>query len=64
VWSPIGPHQSPILTRLLRLHVALSNFAMADVVAARVMLEHWVELSSQRCGPRGIGGNLVEYQIP
>ncbi len=27
------------LTRVLRLHVALANFAMDDVVAARVMLE-------------------------
>lgn len=30
---------SEALTRLLRLHVALNNFAMDDVVAARVMLE-------------------------
>ncbi|WP_182525358.1 FadR/GntR family transcriptional regulator [Nocardioides dongkuii] len=30
---------SEALTRLLRLHVALANFAMDDVVAARVMLE-------------------------
>lgn len=30
---------SAALTRLLRLHVALANFAMDDVVAARVMLE-------------------------
>lgn len=30
---------SAALTRLLRLHVALNNFAMDDVVAARVMLE-------------------------
>lgn len=30
---------SEALTRLLRLHVALNNFAMGDVVAARVMLE-------------------------
>lgn len=30
---------SEALTRVLRLHVALANFAMADVVAARVMLE-------------------------
>lgn len=30
---------SEALTRVLRLHVALANFAMDDVVAARVMLE-------------------------
>lgn len=30
---------SEALTRLLRLHVALNNFALDDVVAARVMLE-------------------------
>jgi GntR family transcriptional repressor for pyruvate dehydrogenase complex len=30
---------SPALTRLLRLHVALANFPIADVVEARVMLE-------------------------
>lgn len=30
---------SEALTRLLRLHVALANFAIDDVVAARVMLE-------------------------
>jgi GntR family transcriptional repressor for pyruvate dehydrogenase complex len=30
---------SEALTRLLRLHVALANFAIGDVVAARVMLE-------------------------
>lgn len=30
---------SQALTRLLRLHVALANFPMADVVDARVMLE-------------------------
>lgn len=29
------------LTRLLRLHVALANFPMADVVEARVMLERF-----------------------
>ncbi len=29
------------LTRLLRLHVALSSFPHADVVEARVMLERW-----------------------
>ncbi|MER5392107.1 FCD domain-containing protein, partial [Saccharopolyspora sp. NPDC002686] len=30
---------SQALTRLLRLHVALANFPMADVVRARIMLE-------------------------
>ncbi|GAA2353577.1 FCD domain-containing protein [Saccharopolyspora halophila] len=30
---------SPALTRLLRLHVALANFPVADVVRARIMLE-------------------------
>lgn len=30
---------SPALTRLLRLHVALANFPIADVAEARVMLE-------------------------
>jgi GntR family transcriptional repressor for pyruvate dehydrogenase complex len=32
---------SEALTRLLRLHVALANFPMADVVDARVMLERF-----------------------
>ncbi|GAB76723.1 transcriptional regulator, GntR family [Austwickia chelonae] len=29
------------LSRVLRLHVALSNFPMSDVIEARVMLERW-----------------------
>ncbi len=32
---------SEALTCMLRLHVALSNFSMADVLEARVMLERW-----------------------
>jgi len=32
---------SQALTKLLRLHVALSNFSMGDVVEARVMLERF-----------------------
>lgn len=32
---------SEALTQMLRLHIALANFPMADVIEARVMLERW-----------------------
>lgn len=32
---------SDALTQMLRLHIALANFPMADVIEARVMLERW-----------------------
>lgn len=37
--TQVAAMPSEALTKLLRLHVALSNFPMADVVEARVMLE-------------------------
>lgn len=43
---------SQALTRLLRLHVALANFPMPDVVAARVMLERSsAHLAAQHASP-------------
>ena len=43
---------SEALTRLLRLHVALANFPMEDVVAARVMLERSsATLAAQHAAP-------------
>lgn len=44
------------LTRLLRLHVALSSFPHADVVEARVMLERW----SVRLAARHAAGPALE----
>lgn len=32
---------SEALTQLLRLHIALANFPMPDVIEARIMLERW-----------------------
>lgn len=32
---------SEALTQMLRLHIALANFPMSDVIEARVMLERW-----------------------
>lgn len=37
--TTVSAMSSPALSRLLRLHVALTSFSMADVVEARVMLE-------------------------
>jgi len=43
---------SAALTRLLRLHVALANFPLPDVVEARVMLERYsARLASEHAGP-------------
>ena len=43
---------SAALTRLLRLHVALNNFALHDVVEARVMLERYsARLAADRPDP-------------
>ena len=40
------------LTRLLRLHVGLNNFPVADVVETRVMLERWsVSLAAANATP-------------
>jgi GntR family transcriptional repressor for pyruvate dehydrogenase complex len=37
----IAAQSSQALTRLLRLHVGLANFPLADLVEARTMLERW-----------------------
>lgn len=43
---------SAALTRLLRLHVALANFPIPDVVEARVMLERYsISLAAAHAGP-------------
>ena len=41
---------SEALSRMLRLHVALSNFPMGDVIEARVMLERWSARLAARAG--------------
>ena len=41
---------SQALSRMLRLHVALSNFPMGDVIEARVMLERWSARLAARSG--------------
>lgn len=42
---------SEALSRMLRLHVALSNFPMDDVIEARVMLERWSARLAARARP-------------
>ncbi|HOA87847.1 FadR/GntR family transcriptional regulator [Propioniciclava tarda] len=37
----LTPGSSSALTRLLKLHIGLSNFPMPDAIEARVMLERW-----------------------
>ncbi|MGH3445745.1 MAG: FadR/GntR family transcriptional regulator [Nocardioidaceae bacterium] len=47
--TTVAAMPSAALTRLLRLHVALANFPLDDVVEARVMLErHSIRLACQR----------------
>jgi GntR family transcriptional repressor for pyruvate dehydrogenase complex len=49
--TTVGSASSQALTRLLRLHVALANFPVADVVEARVMLERSsVQLAARNAG--------------
>ena len=48
---------SEALSRMLRLHVALSNFPMPDVIEARVMLERW----SARLAARAHSPEAVEH---
>lgn len=46
---------SEALTQMLRLHIALANFPMADVIEARVMLERWsARLAAQQAGDRDL----------
>ncbi|MDO5696697.1 MAG: FadR/GntR family transcriptional regulator [Dermatophilus congolensis] len=46
---------SEAMTRLLRLHVALTNFTMPDVIEARVMLErHSARLAATQATPEDI----------
>ncbi len=46
---------SEALTRMLRLHVALSNFPMPDVIEARVMLErHSARLAAAQATPEDL----------
>ena len=46
---------SEALTRMLRLHVALSNFPMPDVIEARVMLErHSARLAATQATPEDL----------
>ena len=46
---------SEALTRLLRLHVALANFPMLDVIDARVMLERFsATLAADNAGPEDL----------
>lgn len=48
----VAAASSQALTRLLRLHVGLTSFPIADVVEARVMLERWsVQLAARNAGP-------------
>jgi GntR family transcriptional repressor for pyruvate dehydrogenase complex len=43
------------LTRMLRLHVALANFPVSDVVEARVMLERWsARLAARAASPEDL----------
>ncbi|MBW3084600.1 Pyruvate dehydrogenase complex repressor [Austwickia sp. TVS 96-490-7B] len=42
---------SQALSRMLRLHVALSNFPAQDVIEARVMLERWSARLAARAAP-------------
>ncbi len=54
---------SEALTQMLRLHIALANFPMADVIEARVMLERWsARLAAQQGTDRDIAalGALVD----
>lgn len=59
---------SEALTRFLRLHVALANFPMPDVVDARVMLERGsVRLASRRPEPQALAeleALLVQMEAP
>jgi GntR family transcriptional repressor for pyruvate dehydrogenase complex len=41
---------SEALTQILRLHIGLANFPMADVIEARVMLERWSARLAARHG--------------
>lgn len=43
---------SEALFRMLRLHVALSNFPMGDVIEARVMLERWSARLAAKARPQ------------
>lgn len=48
----VAAASSDALTRLLRLHVALANFPISDVVETRVMLERWsVQLAARHATP-------------
>ncbi len=54
--TTVAAASSEALTRLLRLHVALANFPIADVVEARVMLERWsVRLAARNGTPEHVG---------
>lgn len=47
--TTVGSASSEALARLLRLHVALANFPIADVVETRVMLERWsIQLAARQ----------------
>jgi len=46
------PSSSSALTRMLRLHIGMSNFPMPDGIEARVMLERWsARLAAQFATP-------------
>jgi GntR family transcriptional regulator, transcriptional repressor for pyruvate dehydrogenase complex len=64
----IASMPSAALTRFLRLHVALSNFPMADIVDARVMLErNSAILAAAHAGAEqlaAIRGPLSEMDTP
>jgi GntR family transcriptional regulator, transcriptional repressor for pyruvate dehydrogenase complex len=47
----VAAQSSQALTRLLRLHVGLASFPLADLVEARTMLERWsVRLAARNAG--------------
>lgn len=53
----IASSSSEALNRLLRLHVALTNFPIDHVVEARVMLERWsVRLAAAHAAPADLAG--------
>lgn len=51
---------SEALSRMLRLHVALSNFPMGDVIEARVMLERWSARLAARARPQAELARLAD----
>ncbi|MPZ63723.1 MAG: FCD domain-containing protein [Propionibacteriales bacterium] len=51
---------SEAMTTLLRLHLALSNFTVDQVVEARIMIEGWSARSAARHGPAPADAELAE----